>query len=230
MSASLHTHPVLQDRPVGGLPHRGLLTGDTERDGAVWHRLVCQIVRPDGRPTGILVGGDLHPRERIALAQLHEWVRLGIDHIVDCRGEHTDERLVRVHAPHVVYTHVGTDDAGYGQSDEWFEEGVSEALSTVLGGGTVYLHCHMGINRGPSMTFALLLALGWGVREALDAIVAARPIVGVLYATDAVRWIAGREGWSTSEHRAAQLEVEEWFLEHDIDISRVIRNIRDGVR
>jgi hypothetical protein len=28
----------------------------------------------------------------------------------------------------------------------------------------------MGINRGPSMAFAILLSQGWGITEALDAI------------------------------------------------------------
>ena len=52
-------------------------------------------------------------------------------------------------------------------------------------------HCHMGINRGPSMGFAILLALGWDAEEALDAIHAARPIAFIAYAEDALRWHHG---------------------------------------
>ena len=52
----------------------------------------------------------------------------------------------------------------------------------------VLVHCHMGVNRGPSMAYAILLALGWDAVEALNAISAARPIAGVIYAGNALSW------------------------------------------
>jgi hypothetical protein len=70
----------------------------------------------------------------------------------------------------------------------WFDEGVAFAREAIESDGVVLAHCHMGINRGPSMGFAILLALGWDAREALDAIHAARPIAFVAYAEDALRW------------------------------------------
>ena len=86
------------------------------------------------------------------------------------------------------YLHLGIDDAGQRVPDEWFDEGVRFALEAVEAGGVVLAHCHMGINRGPSMGFAVLLALGWDAVEALDAIHAARPIAFLAYAEDALRW------------------------------------------
>jgi len=87
----------------------------------------------------------------------------------------------------------------------------------------VLAHCHMGINRGPSMGFAILLSLGWDAREALDALHAARPIAFVAYAEDALRWHHG--------DRSAQLETDlrrlrEWRRDNDLDLGEVLRAVR----
>ncbi len=50
------------------------------------------------------------------------------------------------------------------------------------------VHCHMGINRGPSMAYACLLVLGWDPIEAMTAIRTARPIAAIGYAEDALDW------------------------------------------
>ena len=207
------------------LPRRSELTGDPVRDAATWHRLPCQVLTLDGQPSGLWLGGDLDDDDLVARAQLDEWVHLGVEHIVDCREERSDHELVHGIAPWVRYTHVGVDDHGGHQRDEWFEEGVEAALATLVDGGFVYVHCHMGINRGPSMAFAVLLALGWGIREALDALIAARPIVGVIYAADAVRWFGTRNGWDGNEIDRGIGTVRAWHVEQDIDIEKVIRVI-----
>ena len=100
----------------------------------------------------------------------------------------------------------------------------------VADGGRAVVHCHMGINRGPSMAFALLLADGWGITEALDAIAEARPIVGLIYADDAVRWWGRRNGWSQEQVHAGVAEVSRWHLTKGIDIAQVIRVIRQATR
>ncbi|MEJ7774997.1 MAG: hypothetical protein WKF72_09340 [Nocardioidaceae bacterium] len=53
-------------------------------------------------------------------------------------------------------------------------------------GTKVLLHCHMGINRGPSAGVAVLLATGWDPVDAFDAVRRARPIAHVAYAADAL--------------------------------------------
>jgi protein-tyrosine phosphatase len=55
-------------------------------------------------------------------------------------------------------------------------------------------HCQMGINRGPSLGFAVLLAQGWDPAEAIAAIRAARPCANVWYAADALTWYQQRTG------------------------------------
>ena len=71
---------------------------------------------------------------------------------------------------------------------EWFDVAVDWSVAAIEGGGTVLTHCHMGVNRGPSLGFAVLLEQGWDPIEALDAIRTARPIAWVAYAEDALRW------------------------------------------
>jgi protein-tyrosine phosphatase len=48
--------------------------------------------------------------------------------------------------------------------------------------GKLLVHCAMGINRGPSMAFRILLELGWEPLAALEAIRSARPIADIGYA------------------------------------------------
>jgi protein-tyrosine phosphatase len=222
----MHADELPSEYPTNDyLPSRSDLTGDPVRDAAVWHRLPCEVRTSDRRPSGIWIGGDLHDDELIAVEQIREWEELGIQHVVDCREEHSDLELVQREVPWVRYTHVGVDDHGGQQRDEWFEEGVAAALATLVEGGHVYVHCHMGINRGPSMAFAVLLSLGWDITEALDAIIAARPIVGVIYAADAVRWFGTRNGWDGNEIDRGIGAVRAWHVEQDIDIEKVIRVI-----
>jgi hypothetical protein len=81
----------------------------------------------------------------------------------------------------------------------------------------------MGINRGPSMGFAILLALGWDAREALDAIHAARPIAFVAYAEDALRWHHTQD----SPELAGDLQrVHEWRRDNELSLDRVLRATR----
>jgi len=121
--------------------------------------------------------------------QLDEWMAAGVTHIVDTRVERSDEMFVIGHAPNVGYSWVGLEDEGGARPDEWFDAGVEAALAAIGGrGGRVLVHCHLGVNRGPSLAFAVMLTLGWDPVEALDAIRAARPVATVLHAVDATRW------------------------------------------
>ena len=61
------------------------------------------------------------------------------------------------------------------------------------------------------MAFALLLCLGWGVTDALNAIRGARPIVGLIYADDAISWFGRRAGWSLDQEADAQAELTAWL-------------------
>lgn len=190
-----------------------------------WHRRITIV------GDILIVTGDLHHRESKAEAQLTEWVANGAIGIIDCRIEWSDEQLVAQLAPEVAYHHVGVDDHGGTQSDEWFTAGVTaglELLSQLETSQRIVVHCHMGVNRGPSMAFAILLSLGWGITESLSAIRAARPIAGLIYAGDAVEWFGRRQNWTPEQVADAMSEVATWQEDNDLDIAAVIRRIRNA--
>ena len=172
----------------------------------------------------LAIGGDLDTTAHdVAVGQLDELSGAGITHVVDVRVEWSDEEWVRERNADVDYLHLGIDDAGQRVPDAWFDEGVAFAREAVESGGVVLAHCHMGINRGPSMGFAILLALGWDAREALDAIHAARPIAFIAYAEDALRW---HHGDGSPDLEADLRRLDEWRRENRLDLHQVLRAVR----
>ena len=188
-----------------------------------WHRRYCEVT------SWLAISGDLSPSTSRAESQLSEWVAHGVTDIVDVRGEWSDERLVAELAPQLRYHHIGTHDDGSGQSVDWFAEGLC-ALHEALAheGAKILVHCHMGINRGPSMAFAFLLDQGWDPNPALAALRNARPIAAILYAADAIEAHHELRKSSKGERVADTLAVRQWMSENDIDVAHVIRRIRQA--
>lgn len=151
----------------------------------------------------------------------------GVTHIIDCRMEWSDEEVVAAHAPGVAYLHHGVDDAGQRMPDWWFDEGVAFALDALARPGTkVFAHCHMGINRGPSMAYAILLAQDIDPIDALDAIRAARSIAAVGYAEDALDWHHRRTGAGEFQRASDRRRLRAWRAADTLDVASVIRGIR----
>lgn len=84
----------------------------------------------------------------------------------------------------------------------------------------------MGINRGPSAGFAVLLALGWDPVDALAAIRGARPIANVAYWAGALDWHLDRLAAPEAERRRQHGRVREWRDCNRLDVVAVIRRIR----
>ena len=209
------TQSLLSDAPQGEVP--------AVSDAVGWHRRLCFV------GSRLLISGDLSPQPDVAAAQVIEWTSAGVSGVIDCRGEHSDATLVGSLAPQIRYTHVGIDDDGGPRPDTWFDAGVDRALDTLARtDGRVLVHCHMGINRGPSMAFAILLALGWESIEALEAIRASRPIAALIYAADAADWWARRSGKSPQQVARSRAKVTRWQEANEIDIYGVISRIRRG--
>jgi hypothetical protein len=177
---------------------------------------------------GLFISGDLHHSDDAASAQLADWVTAGVTHILDVRQEWSDKEFVAACQPEVGYRHLGTHDDGGEQSNEWFDAGARYACTVDRPGNGLLVHCHMGINRGPSMAFAILLDRGWSTTDALDAIAAARPIAAISYADDAVRWFADRRGLSVAHRDSMLSAVRQWQRAAGVDVERVIRAIRHG--
>ena len=174
----------------------------------------------------LLVGGDLSFDDDEAVAQLEELRSAGVTHVVDVRLEADDSSFVAERAPELRYLQLGVDDRGQRIPGRWFDRGVGVGLDAIADGGVVLTHCHMGINRGPSLGFATLLAFGWDAVEALTTIRAARPIAYVDYAEDALRWHHRRTGSSMQALRVDLGRVAAWRRENTLDVAAVIRRIR----
>lgn len=177
----------------------------------------------------LLVGGDLDQRDDgLAAAQLAELVEHGLTHVVDARLEADDSGFVAGLAPEVAYLWHGVDDAGQRIPGWWFDRGVEFARAAWEADpvAVVLVHCHMGVNRGPSLGYAVLLASGWDPVAAIDAIRTARPIANVAYAEDALRWHHERVGASLERRRADRARLAEWRREHPLDVVRVIAQQR----
>jgi 8-oxo-dGTP pyrophosphatase MutT (NUDIX family) len=135
-------------------------------------------------------GGD---RGRTSMATwLAQLQSAGIGHVIDCRPHgRADQAYAQAHAPHVDYLLAGQPDNGQTMPDDWFADGVDFALHAMRDpAAQVLVHCQLGINRGPSMAYAILLAQGMKATDALATIRAARPIARVAYAKDAADWWA----------------------------------------
>ena len=179
----------------------------------------------------LAVGGDLSAEdEGLSRRQLAEICELGITHVVDTRLEWSDEQAMAEHATHVQYLHHGMDDAGQQVPHEWFEEAVSwvEAAYEQNPDAVVLTHCHMGINRGPSLGFAVLLAQGWDPVEAISAIRAARPQANVWYAADALDWYHARTGADPDTAAQQRAALAEWREQNQLDVVRLIREAREA--
>jgi dual specificity phosphatase 3 len=185
------------------------------------HRANAHFVTPQ-----LLVGGDLSMHDPEAADQLDELVTAGVTHVVDVRIEADDSQFVAAFAPDVTYLHHGVDDRGQRIPATWFDRGVDFAVDAIEHGRVVLTHCHMGINRGPSLGYAVLLHLGWDPVEALSAIRAARPIAYVDYARDALRWHHERVCSSPSELVADLERLRQWRQDHHLDVVDVIRRVR----
>jgi dual specificity phosphatase 3 len=178
----------------------------------------------------LAVGGDLSMHDdELALRQLEEIVELGITHVADVRLEWSDEELFHAGAPHIAYLHHGMDDDGEAVPAEWFEHAVSwvEAAWREDPEAVVLTHCHMGINRGPSLGFAVLLAQGWDPVEAIAALRSARPQAHTWYADDALRWHHARTGADAGTRVAEHAALQAWRDDNPLDVIRLIRQQRE---
>ena len=177
----------------------------------------------------LAVGGDISAfDDDLAALQFKEICELGITHIVDVRLEWSDLDTFASQAPDIGYLHHGMDDAGQDVPAEWFEHAVSwiEQAYEQDPDAVVLTHCHMGINRGPSLGFAVLLARGWDPVEAIAAIRAARPQANVWYAADALRWHHARTGADAETARQQHAALVAWREQNPLDVVRVIREQR----
>lgn len=188
-------------------------------------RQQLEVANADFVTDSLAVGGDLASDADLAVAQALELIHAGVTHVLDVRQE-CDDADVWDHLPQVSYRWDGIDDAGQRVPAAWFEDITAWAVDAITAGGVVVTHCHMGINRGPSAGYAVLLRLGWDPVDALTAIRAARPIAGIAYAEDALAWHLARTHTPTAERRRIRARVAAWRDANPLDVVRIIRTQR----
>ncbi len=178
----------------------------------------------------LLVGGDLDlfDNEK-AVRQRDELLQAGVTHVVDCRIEWDDAAAWR--GTGATYTRAPIDDAGQRVPAAWFEAEVGRILGWLEDPDAVVLtHCHMGVNRGPSLGFAVLLGLGLEPVEALRSLQEARPVASAYYAEDAVLWWAERNGLGRDEAEAHLEALAKHREDQRLDVVHVIADIRSAER
>jgi dual specificity phosphatase 3 len=178
----------------------------------------------------IAIGSDLGFTEDDMKPRLQALVDAGITHIIDARIEWDDEDFVLEHAPGIEYIHLPANDFGGSQKPDWYRRG-TEAVKQAFKdnpNAKVYIHCHMGVNRGPSMAFATLLTQGFDPVWAIERIREVRPIAYVWYAKDALRWY--QKAVSTQDldiKKAIYRGFNAWWkVNGDNGVAEAIRRIR----
>lgn len=133
----------------------------------------------------LAVGGDLSLDTVVEHEQALDIIGQGVTQIIDMRSEAQDHVLWEQHG--IRYEWHGTDDAhGHSIPAEVFDGVVLAARREFKRGGKVFVHCHMGVNRGPSGGFAILLDRGMDPIPAFDLIRSKRRQAFVAYAMDAL--------------------------------------------
>jgi len=141
----------------------------------------------------LTVGADLDIAAHITgmadaetIAHLRE---RGVTHVLDARSEWTDADLwIAAGLSSANYAHLPIIDSYNHIPDEaWFqgvEDFVADFLVTRSEGDRIYVHCHMGVNRGPSAAMLALLVADDDLTpwDAFLAIREARSIAGLVYA------------------------------------------------
>ncbi|MDR2702734.1 MAG: dual specificity protein phosphatase family protein [Cellulomonadaceae bacterium] len=142
----------------------------------------------------LATGGDFEYDPVLAAEQVEDLLAQQVGVIIDCRIE-ADDGDIWAQYPEIEYHHLPEDDyGGHKMSANHFAKAVSIARAAHAQGKKVLAHCHMGINRGPSTAFAILLDRGFSAAEAFDLIRAKRPISAVYYAEDALVAHLNRQG------------------------------------
>lgn len=141
----------------------------------------------------LLVGADLDIATHLTGMEPDEVIAhlrgLGVTHVLDARSEWTDADLwVQAGLPAENYAHLPIIDSYNHLPDEaWFagvESFVADFLTGRNEGDKIYIHCHMGVNRGPSAAMLALLTADPDMHpwDAFLAIRETRKIAGLVYA------------------------------------------------
>lgn len=187
----------------------------------------------------LTTGGDLDlardltgksPAETVALLRDH-----GVTHVLDVRTEWEDraEWIAGGLDPKNYVRAPITDDHHHRPAESWYrtvEDFVERFWFDAKPGDRLYVHCHMGINRGTSAAMLALLTINPLMHPmvAFQQIRDARPVAGLVYAKHVgVRHIDNCPmGYDRAEFITALEDY--WTPERDREVSRGIAFYRDA--
>lgn len=107
---------------------------------------------------------------------MEELVKLGVTHVIDMQIEFDDRPIAEPYGVKVLYN--PTDDDFQVKPPELFQRGVAFAMQALdEPGNKIFIHCAAGVHRAPMMTLAVLRALGWSLKDAVETIQRRRYVV-----------------------------------------------------
>lgn len=119
----------------------------------------------------IAMGGGIWNRDNMATV-----ARAGVTHIIDMQLEFDDTPLAEPFGIEVLWN--PTDDDFSLKDSELLRRGVDFALTALEDeSARLFVHCAAGVHRASMMTLAVLCAEGWDMDDAMQTIVARRPVV-----------------------------------------------------
>ena len=147
-----------------------------------------------------LLGGDDEPRQRLyewanpvmdihwvtdkiavsgrqPKSAMQEMQRMGIKSVLNLTIRHDPNWPFQT-------TEDGLPDDGLPKPSAWFGKGIGFVLRAQHQ-GKVLIHCEAGVNRSPSMAYAVLRAMGRSPIEAADLVLRAVPRANLRYQQDA---------------------------------------------
>ena len=159
-------------RTIGGVFDQDCACAWRHPPGEDEFRHAVSIVAP-----GVAVTGQPSPADVVPLPG---WEARDVRLVIDVTDEgspftRADSAMRRVWLP--------TPDDGTPRDPRWFEE-IARAAGDKE---SVLVHCHMGVARGPSAAFAILLARGWHELDALRAGTASPDAVPIYPSVDDFR-------------------------------------------
>jgi dual specificity phosphatase 3 len=112
----------------------------------------------------------------------------GITHILNGMYSNNEKALIESVCRDIVYKWNPTDDDAKPKSTEWFKIAIDFGVKVISNPGFIlYVHCAAGVNRGPSMLYAIMRALGYSVQDAVLQIKRSRKCAEIAYLYDAER-------------------------------------------
>jgi protein-tyrosine phosphatase len=110
---------------------------------------------------------------------LNELIAQGITHIIDMQAEFDDQTL---RDSRVTVLWLPQEDDGTPRPPGHYLQGARFAYAMLaIPEHKIYCHCAAGVNRGPTMCYALLRSFGIPKEEAIGMIQKARPQVGFFH-------------------------------------------------